>query len=142
MQSFWCIFMVNKTSPGGRGGQKIEKRYQYFSKKGFLRGGGQNVAKGGDPKQKPSYAPDWDRERQVPVFLSYVRVKYRRSQNRKINGKIDGQRDGRNGRSLKLIQNLTTQLKSLTTYLALATGTIRYSGFLTRYLIRLRVFSS
>jgi len=39
--------MVNKTSPGGRGGgaKKILKRYQYFFKKG--------VAKGGDPLCPP-----------------------------------------------------------------------------------------
>jgi len=40
--------MVNKTSPGGRGGKKNKKRINIFSKKGFLRGG-HTVAKGGDP---------------------------------------------------------------------------------------------
>ena len=70
--------MVNKISPGGRGGQKkFKKGINIFSKKGFLRGG-TNVAKGGDQKfffarlcaqivppskQKPSYAP---------VFLSIL----------------------------------------------------------------------
>ena len=67
--------MVNKTSPGGKGGaKKIKKGINIFSKKGFLRGG-HNVAKGGGPKlffgaltrtncappkQKPSYAPGWE----------------------------------------------------------------------------------
>ena len=43
--------MVNKTSPGGRGGgqNKFKKRYQYFFKKGVFKGG-HNVAKGGDTK--------------------------------------------------------------------------------------------
>jgi len=40
--------MVNKTSPGGRGGKKNKKRINIFSKKGFLRGG-HTVAKGGGP---------------------------------------------------------------------------------------------
>ena len=67
------IFMVNKTSTGGRGGKiKFKKRYQYFFKKGFLRGG-ILLPRGGTQKffsarlrahlvpplkQKPSYAPD------------------------------------------------------------------------------------
>ena len=39
--------MVNKISPGGRGGaKKFKKGINIFSKKGFLRGG-TNVAKGG-----------------------------------------------------------------------------------------------
>jgi len=33
------IFMVNKTSPGGRGAKKIKKVSIFFSKNGFLRGG-------------------------------------------------------------------------------------------------------
>ena len=57
--------MVNKTSPGGRGGKKkIKKGINIFSKKGFLRGGGHTVAfcaltraNCAPPKQKPSYAP-------------------------------------------------------------------------------------
>ena len=63
--------MVNKTSPGGRGGCKknLKKGINIFSNKGFLRWG-HNVAKGRGPKkkflralmpppkQKPSYAPE------------------------------------------------------------------------------------
>ena len=42
--------MVNKTSPGGGGGQKIFfLNYQYFFKKGVFKGG--RGAKGGDPKK-------------------------------------------------------------------------------------------
>ena len=69
-----CIFMVNKTSPGGRGGgsKKFKKGFNIFSKKGFLRGGtmlqrGCGAPKKNfrayarklcpAPKQKPSYAP-------------------------------------------------------------------------------------
>ena len=47
--------MVNKISPGGRGGgqKKFKKGINIFSKKGFLRGG--YIVP--PPKQKPSYAP-------------------------------------------------------------------------------------
>jgi len=63
--------MVNKTSPGGRGGKKkLKKGINIFFQKGVFKGG-HNVGKGGDqkffcaltrahcapPKQKPSYAP-------------------------------------------------------------------------------------
>jgi len=41
--------MVNKTSPGGRGGKKNKKRYQYFVKKGVYKGG-HTVVKRRTPK--------------------------------------------------------------------------------------------
>ena len=58
------IFMVNKTSPGGRGGAKKIKKVSIFSKKGFLRGGPKNfflrayAQIAPPPNQKPSYAPE------------------------------------------------------------------------------------
>ena len=61
------IFMVNKTSPGGRGQKKNKKGINIFFKKRFLRG--ILLPRGGNPKkffgancapppkQKPSHAP-------------------------------------------------------------------------------------
>ena len=49
--------MVNKTSPGVRGGGKKNlKRDQYFLKKGVFKRGGTMLPRE-EPKQKPSYAP-------------------------------------------------------------------------------------
>ena len=42
--------MVNKTSPGGRGGKKIKKRYQYFFKKGVFKGEAYCCQEGGPHK--------------------------------------------------------------------------------------------
>ena len=47
--------MVNKTSPGGRGGKKKLKKVSIFFQKGVFKGGGTMLPRGG-PK-KPSYAP-------------------------------------------------------------------------------------